>query len=56
MLNTAYFLHLVYPPFQFIGYAFFRLCSTDPFHLWLIPSYVYWSASLVITFRLMIDF
>jgi len=32
-LNTAYFLHLVYPPFRFIGYAFFRLCSTDPFHL-----------------------
>jgi hypothetical protein len=32
-LNTAYFLHLVYPPFWFIGYAFFRLCSTDPFHL-----------------------
>jgi len=52
-LNTAYFLHLVYPPFRFIGYAFFRLCSTDPFHLWLIPGYVYWSASLVITFRLM---
>jgi len=25
-LNTAYFLHLVYPPFQYIGYAFFRLC------------------------------
>jgi hypothetical protein len=22
-LNTAYFLHLVYPPFRFIGYAFF---------------------------------
>jgi hypothetical protein len=32
-LNTAYFLHLVYPPFWLIGYAFFRLCSTDPFHL-----------------------
>jgi len=55
-LNTAYFLHLVYPPFWFIGYAFFRLCSTDPFHLWLISGYVYWSASLVIIFRLMIDF
>jgi hypothetical protein len=25
-LNTAYFLHLVYPPFRCIGYAFFRLC------------------------------
>jgi len=24
-LNTAYFLHLVYHPFQYIGYAFFRL-------------------------------
>jgi hypothetical protein len=34
-LNTAYFLHLVYPPFWCIGYAFFQLCFTDPFHLWL---------------------
>jgi len=25
-LNTAYFLHLVYPPFWYIGYAYFRLC------------------------------
>jgi len=25
-LNTAYFLHLVYPPFQYISYAYFRLC------------------------------
>jgi hypothetical protein len=24
-LNTAYFLHLVYLPFQYIGYAYFRL-------------------------------
>jgi hypothetical protein len=32
-LNTAYFLHLVYPFFRFIGYAFSRLCSTDPFPL-----------------------
>jgi hypothetical protein len=30
-LNTAYFLHLVYPPFQYIGYAYFRLCFTDLF-------------------------
>jgi len=56
MLNTAYFLHLVYPPFRCIGYAFFRLCFTDLFHLWLISGYVYWSASLVIIFQLMIDF
>jgi len=34
-LNTAYFLHLVYLPFRYIGYAYFRLCFTDPFHLWL---------------------
>jgi len=26
MLNTAYFLHLVYLPFQYLGYAYFRLC------------------------------
>jgi hypothetical protein len=26
MLNTAYFLHLVYLPFWYIGYAYFRLC------------------------------
>jgi hypothetical protein len=25
-LNTAYFLHLVYLPFRYIGYAYFRLC------------------------------
>jgi len=30
-LNTAYFLHLVYPPFWYISYAYFRLCFTDPF-------------------------
>jgi len=26
MLNTAYFLHSVYLPFQYIGYAHFQLC------------------------------
>jgi len=26
MLNTAYFLHTVYLPFQYIGYVYFRLC------------------------------
>jgi len=41
-LNTTYFLHLVYLPFQYIGYAYFRLCL-------LI-------CSLVINFRLMFDF
>jgi hypothetical protein len=30
-LNTAYFLHLVFLPFWYIGYAYFRLCFTDPF-------------------------
>jgi hypothetical protein len=25
-LNTAYFLHLVYLPFWYIGYAYFQLC------------------------------
>jgi len=30
-LNTAYFLHLVYLPFWYIGYAYFQLCFTDPF-------------------------
>jgi hypothetical protein len=29
--NTAYFLHLVYPPFWYIGYAYLWLCFTDPF-------------------------
>jgi len=42
MLNTAYFLHLVYPPFQYIGYVYFRLCL-------LIRS-------PVINFQLMFDF
>jgi len=41
-LNTAYFLHLVYLPFQYIGYAYFRLCL-------LI-------CSPVINFRPMFDF
>jgi len=41
-LNTAYFLHLVYLPFRYIGYAYFRLCL-------LIRS-------PVINFRLMFDF
>jgi hypothetical protein len=40
-LNTAYFLHLVYPPFQYIGYAYF----------WVLLI-----RSLVINFRLMFDF
>jgi hypothetical protein len=42
MLNTAYFLHLVYLPFWYIGYAYFWLCL-------LI-------CSLVINFQLMFDF
>jgi hypothetical protein len=42
MLNTAYFLHLVYLPFRYIGYAYFRLCL-------LIRS-------PVINFQLMFDF
>jgi len=41
-LNTAYFLHLVYLPFRYIGYAYFQLCL-------LIRS-------PVINFRLMFDF
>jgi len=41
-LNTAYFLHLVYLPFQYISYAYFWLCL-------LIRS-------LVINFQLMFDF
>jgi hypothetical protein len=42
MLNTAYFLHLVYLPFWYIGYAYFWLCL-------LI-------CSPVINFRPMFDF
>jgi len=41
-LNTAYFLHLVYLPFWYIGYVYFRLCL-------LIRS-------PVINFQLMFDF
>jgi len=41
-LNTAYFLHLVYHPFWYIGYA--------------SSGYVLLIRSLVINFRLMFDF
>jgi len=38
-LNTAYFLHLVYPPFRCIGYAFFRLCLLIRFTCDYLPAY-----------------
>jgi len=31
ILNTAYFLHLVFLPFWYISYAYFWLCFTDLF-------------------------
>jgi len=38
-LNTAYFLHLVYPPFRYIGYAFFWLCLLIRFTCDYLPAY-----------------